>query len=122
MRFSLTVLESECVGKQSLRLDTAIYTPQHTISVSIQVRRSAPKVLNMPRLFLDNGLKDRVGYLDNALKQIARAPKQPLKGDLRTFCWCYYKVVIRKRFLACPGLSVQTSVQTPPTPFSLKTL
>ena len=59
-------------------------------------------------------LKDRVGYvgyLDNALKQKARAPKQPPKGALGAFCWCYYKVVIRKRFLACSKLSVQTSVR-----------
>ena len=30
-------------------------------------------------------LKDRVGYLDNALKRRAKAPKQPLKGALRAF-------------------------------------
>ena len=58
-------------------------------------------------------LKDRVGYLDNALKQRAEAPKQPLKGALGPFCWCSYKVVIRKR-LACSGLSVQTSLSFVP--------
>ena len=53
------------------------------------------------RLYAGSARKDRV------LKRRAKAPKLPLKGALRAF---YYKVVIRKRFLACAGLYVQTSV------------
>ena len=55
--------------------------------------------------------KDRVGYLDDAPKHRAKAPKHPLKGAgkdaLRAF---HYKAVIRKRFLAHSGLLVPTSV------------
>ena len=72
--------------------------------MSYGVRRSTPKELHMPRLFSDNVKvlpKDRVGYLDNALKRRAKAPKLPLIGVPRAL---YYKVVIRKRFW------VQTSV------------
>ena len=66
------------------------------VSAKIQIiRRSAPKVLNMPRLFSNNGiLKDWVIYLDNALKQRAKAPKQPLTGAIGIFYWCCYRVVI----------------------------
>ncbi len=49
-------------------------------------------------------LGHRMVYLDNTLKHRARAPKQPRKGALRAF---RYKVVIRKRFLACLGLLMQ---------------
>ncbi len=60
-----------------------------------------------------SALKDRVGYLDNALKSRIKASIKPsikpLKGALRAFC-CTLQVIIRKRFLACSGLSVPTSV------------
>ena len=39
--------------------------------------------------------RDRLGYLEIALKHRATAPKQRLKGALRAI---RYKVVIRKRF------------------------
>ena len=67
----------------------------------------------MPRRFSDDVRvlpKDRVDYLNNALEYRIRAPKQPLKGTLRAFC---YKVVIRERVLTCSGLLMQTSAGLP---------
>lgn len=46
--------------------------------------------------------------MDNTLKRKAKAPKPPLKGTLRAV---YCKVIIQKRFLACPGLFAPSSVE-----------
>ncbi len=72
------------------------------------LQRSAPKFLNKRNsLRRTKPLKKGVDFIDNALKCRVRAPKQLLKGGLRSF---YYLAVIRQRFLACSALLVQTSV------------
>ena len=61
--------------------------PRHPSSTfACGLRRLAGRVLNMPR-FSDNVTpKDRMGYLENALKGGAKTPIKPLKRPLRGAC------------------------------------